>query len=42
MLSSFNLVVAGAITGAILYAIERGLPTAIYYDVADYGCTGVW
>jgi lathosterol oxidase len=37
LLSSWNLTIAGAITGAILYAVQRGMQTPVYYDVADYG-----
>ncbi len=37
LLSTSNLAVAGALTGILLYAIEHGMPTPIYYDVADYG-----
>ncbi len=39
LLSTFNLVVAGSATGVLLYAIDRGLPTPIYFHVADYGWT---
>jgi lathosterol oxidase len=37
LLSSYNLVAAGALTGVLLYAIDRGMPTPIYYEVAEYG-----
>jgi sterol desaturase/sphingolipid hydroxylase (fatty acid hydroxylase superfamily) len=39
LLSSGNLVVAGALTGVLLYAIDKGLSTRIYYEVAEYGWT---
>ncbi len=37
LLSSSNLVMAGSLTGILLYAIDRGLSTPIYYNVADFG-----
>ena len=39
LLSTYNLVVAGALTGVFLYALDRGMWSPIYYDVADYGWT---
>ncbi len=37
LLSSYNLLFAGSATGILLYALDRGLRTPIYYDVSDYG-----
>lgn len=37
LLSSFNLTVAGVLTGVLIDAIARGLPTPIYMDVAEWG-----
>ncbi len=34
---SANLALGGVVTGILIYLIERGLPTMLYYDVADYG-----
>ena len=39
LLSSYNLVAAGTLTGILLYAMDHGMATPIYYDVADYGWT---
>ena len=39
LLSTYNLVAAGTLTGIFLYAMDHGMPTPIYYQVADYGWT---
>lgn len=36
-LGSANMVLGGVTTGIVLYAIERGLPVPIYFDVAARG-----
>lgn len=36
-LSTYNLVVAGVLTGVLIYAVIRGMPTVVYWDVDDYG-----
>ncbi len=35
--SSLNLVLGGAVTGVLVYALTQGWETPIYYDVDDYG-----
>lgn len=32
-----NLTLGGLLTGIFIYAVDHGLPTMLYYDVADYG-----
>ena len=36
-LSSFNLSLAGLITGSLAFAVQRGLPVPIYLDIAERG-----
>ena len=36
-LSSFNLTLAGLITGSLAFAVQRGLPVPIYLDIAERG-----
>lgn len=35
--SSRNLAIGGVITGTLVFAMQRGMPTPIYFDVDDYG-----
>lgn len=37
IVGTLSLTAGGVVTGILLYAIWAGLPTPIYYDVADYG-----
>ncbi|MFT4569803.1 MAG: lathosterol oxidase [Candidatus Binatia bacterium] len=37
MSGSANLALGGVVTGILIYGIDQGLPTMLYYDVADYG-----
>lgn len=37
VLGTLNLTMAGALSGVLIYAIWAGMPTPIYFDVADYG-----
>jgi len=37
LLSSMNLAVGGLISGSLIYALQHGMPTPIYFEVADYG-----
>jgi lathosterol oxidase len=37
LLSTFNLTLGGTLTGLLIYAIAKGLPMPLYYDVAEYG-----
>ncbi len=37
LLSSFNLVIGGAISGTIIYAVLKGWQSLLYFDVAEYG-----
>ena len=32
-----NLTLGGVLTGILIYAIDQGLPTMLYYDVSEYG-----
>lgn len=36
-LATGNLVLAGLVSGHLVFAITQGLPTPIYFDVEDYG-----
>jgi hypothetical protein len=36
-LSSMNLAIGGLLSGTFIYALQHGLPTPIYFDVAEYG-----
>lgn len=36
-LSTMNLAIGGFLSGTLIYAIQNGLPTPIYFDVADRG-----
>jgi lathosterol oxidase len=37
LLSSMNLAVGGLISGSLIYALQHGMTTPIYFEVADYG-----
>ncbi len=37
LLSTANLVVGGLISGTLIYALQHGLNTPIYFEVAEYG-----
>ena len=37
LLSSANLIMAGTISGTLIYFLVRGWQTPIYYEVSDYG-----
>jgi len=39
LLSTFNMIVGGLITGPLLYGIAHGMQTPIYFSVSDYGWT---
>lgn len=37
LMSSGNLILGGLISGSLIYAITQGMPTPLYFEVADYG-----
>lgn len=37
LLSTFNMTLGGVVTGCLIYAMTKGMPTAIYTDVDEYG-----
>ena len=37
LLTNFNMILGGLVTGVLIYAMTEGMPTAIYTDVDEYG-----
>lgn len=37
MMGTLNLMLGGFVTGLLIHAVQEGLPTALYYNVAEYG-----